>query len=330
MTSRTRPVSIHNGVLPIDKPAGMTSHDVVARVRKLAATRRVGHAGTLDPDATGVLLVCVGHATRVAEYLADEGKEYRCRISLGTATTTEDASGDVVEEQDASHITREQFESVLPQFLGEIMQVPPMVSAVHHEGKRLYELARAGVIVDRPARPVTISALTLDTFHPVASDSFVAFAGDANCGRPGRGDSPSAEFTVRCGKGTYIRTLCVDIGRALGVPAHMHSLRRTAVGGIRVENCVPLNDITPELVGSILVRPSRALGDIPKITVSAADIENLGHGRAIRCGVDDAPLVAAISDAEELIALGRVENGILSPTKVFPPANQSNDATAVS
>lgn len=310
MTSRTRPISIHNGVLPIDKPAGMTSHDVVARVRKLAATRRVGHAGTLDPDATGVLLVCVGHATRVAEYLADEGKEYRCRISLGKATTTEDASGEVVEERDASHITREQFEAVLPQFLGEIMQVPPMVSAVHHEGKRLYELARAGVTVDRPARPVTIATLTLDSFAT--------------------GASPSAEFTVRCGKGTYIRTLCVDIGRALGVPAHMYSLRRTAVGSVRVENCVPLNDITPELVSSILVRPSRALGDMPRVTVSAGDIENLGHGRAVPCALADAPLVAAISDAEDLIALGPVENGILSPTKVFPPANQSNDATAVS
>ena len=154
-----------NGILNIDKPAGMTSHDVVARVRRLARIKRVGHAGTLDPDATGVLLVCLGTATRLAEYLAAAGKAYRATLALGATTTTEDASGNVLTRADASGVGEPTLRAVLPRFVGEIEQTPPMVSAVHHEGRRLYELAREGITVERSARTISVGRIDLRGLH---------------------------------------------------------------------------------------------------------------------------------------------------------------------
>ncbi len=150
-----------SGVLNVHKPLGMTSHDVVGQVRRLAHQKRVGHAGTLDPDATGVLLVCLGAATRLSDYLADEGKDYRATLALGATTTTEDASGEVLAEADASHLTLTDLQAVLPRFVGTILQTPPMVSAVHHQGQRLYALAWQGITVEREARPVRIDSITL-------------------------------------------------------------------------------------------------------------------------------------------------------------------------
>jgi len=175
-----------NGVLNIDKPAGMTSHDVVARVRRIAHLKRVGHAGTLDPDATGVLLVCLGAATRISDFLADEGKQYWATLALGVTTTTEDASGEVLTKSDASHLTEADLAAVLPRFLGDVSQIPPMVSAVHHEGRRLYELAREGITVERAARTIRIAALVMADFMP--------------------GEVATATLDIACGKGTYIRT----------------------------------------------------------------------------------------------------------------------------
>ena len=213
-----------NGVLNVDKPAGMTSHDVVGRIRRLAHLKRVGHAGTLDPDATGVLLVCLGQATRLADYLADEGKAYRATVALGATTTTEDASGEVLTRADASHLTENDLAGILPQFVGDIAQTPPMVSAVHHEGKRLYELARQGITVARAARIVHIESLVLESFTP--------------------GASAQATLEIECGKGTYIRTLCADLGATLGTGGHMASLCRTRVGAFTLETAVPLGDLT--------------------------------------------------------------------------------------
>ncbi len=186
-----------NGVLNIDKPAGMTSHDVVARVRRLAHLKRVGHAGTLDPDATGVLLVCLGAATRIADYLADEGKEYRATLALGATTTTEDASGEVLTRTDAGHLGERDLAEILPRFVGDVSQTPPMVSAVHHEGRRLYELAREGITVERAARTIHIDSIQLRDFTP--------------------GEAAVATLDIACGKGTYIRTLYADLGAVLGV-----------------------------------------------------------------------------------------------------------------
>ena len=287
-----------NGILSIDKPAGMTSHDVVGRVRRVAHLKRVGHAGTLDPDATGVLLVCLGQATRLSDYLADEGKDYRAVLTLGQTTTTEDASGEVLTEADAAHITEADLTALLPRFTGDIHQVPPMVSAVHHEGKRLYELARAGVTVERAARIIRIDSIALRNFAP--------------------GPSASATLDVSCGKGTYIRTLCADLGAALGVGGHMATLRRTRVGMFAVDAATPLDTLTEENLPGLLVSAAAALGTWP---AQAADTDaawsDIKAGRALPSALSPGT-VARILDAQgELIALGRADGEHLRPFKVF-------------
>lgn len=286
-----------NGVINIDKPGGMTSHDVVARVRRVAKQKRVGHTGTLDPDATGVLLVCLGTATRIADLLADAGKRYRCKLVLGAETDTEDSSGTVTAETDAAHIDEAALRGMLPEFTGEIMQVPPMVSAVHHEGKRLYELARAGITVERAARPVTIDRLELVSFEP--------------------GARPSAILDIGCSKGTYVRTLCSDIGRVLGVGGHMGSLRRTAVGVFTDETAVALDALDESTLVEKLVPASDAL-DLPRVHGSPADAEDIRHGRAITIrGFVDGNVVQIVDGEGNLLALARIADGRAHPYKVF-------------
>jgi tRNA pseudouridine55 synthase len=238
-----------DGFLNIHKPAGMTSHDVVSRVRRTLKIKRVGHAGTLDPDATGVLLVAVGQATRLLPHLSLEPKVYLATIGFGTATDTEDASGTVTEQADVSGLTEEALRRVLPRFVGEIQQVPPMVSALHHNGQRLYDLARQGITVEREARTITIHAIEL-----VAS----------------------ALIRVTCGGGTYIRTLCKDIGAALNLPAHMATLAREAVGPYHLADAIGLDEITEEK----LLPMHEALG-WPTITVSDHDAAELKLGKVI-------------------------------------------------
>ena len=284
------------GVLNIDKPPGCTSHDVVARVRRLSNVKRTGHAGTLDPDATGVLLVCMGEATRLAEYLVDAGKEYRAVLSLGRTTTTEDASGETLTLVDASHVTEADICRTLPAFVGDILQVPPMVSALHHEGQRLYDLARQGITVERAARPVRVDRITLSNFEA--------------------GPEASAVFHVQCGKGTYIRTLCADIGAALGVGGHMKVLRRTRVGAFDVAQSVALDDLTLDNIASYLVSPAEALGDVPAVVLSPAELVDVRHGRAV-AGDAPAGVVRLLSHDGELIALARADGGTLRPFKVF-------------
>jgi tRNA pseudouridine55 synthase len=287
-----------NGVLNIDKPAGMTSHDVVGRLRRLAHLKRVGHAGTLDPDATGVLLVCLGPATRIAEYLADAGKSYRATLALGRTTTTEDASGETLVEADASAVTEKLLRETLPRFMGDILQVPPMVSAVHHEGKRLYELARQGITVERDARPVRIDAIGLIGFSP--------------------GPSARATLDIDCGKGTYIRTLCADIGAALGVGGHMADLRRTKVGAFSLTDAVPLEQLTEESIATHITPPSVALADLPAyITTGPADEAAIGHGRALPTDFTAGTIARLVTPADQLLALGVSQDGLLRPFKVF-------------
>ena len=287
-----------NGVLNIDKPAGMTSHDVVARVRRIAHLKRVGHAGTLDPDATGVLLVCLGAATRISDFLADEGKQYQATLALGVTTTTEDASGEVLTKSDASHLTEADLAAVLPRFLGDVSQIPPMVSAVHHEGRRLYELAREGITVERAARTIRIAALVMADFMP--------------------GKVVTATLDIACGKGTYIRTLCADLGAVLGVGGHMATLRRTRVGAFGVEAATPLDALTEENLPGLLVSPADALGSFPAHHADTEeDVEAIRHGRVLSSAL--APdTVARILDAQGvLIALGRADGEQLHPFKVF-------------
>lgn len=213
-----------HGLAVVDKPAGWTSHDVVARARKVLGTKKVGHSGTLDPDATGVLLLGVGKATRLLRFLGSLPKSYECELVLGTETSTLDAAGDVTATHDMQ-VTPEQVADAAARFVGDIEQVPPMVSAIKIDGRRLHELAREGVEVERAARPVTIHAIDVEpTGGPLVF-----------------------RLAATCSSGTYIRTLGADIGAALGGGAHIRALRRTAIGPYTLERATPLGDEIPLL-----------------------------------------------------------------------------------
>lgn len=240
----------------VDKPAGMTSHDVVGRCRRIFAQRRVGHGGTLDPDATGVLLVGLGAATRLLRFLSDLPKRYRGEVVLGTATSTLDSSGDVVGEWDMSAIGLDDVRSAAAGLTGDILQVPPMVSAVKVGGRRLHELAREGIEVERAARPVTVFRFDVEP------------AGEAGV------------FTidVECSSGTYVRTLAADVGTALGGGAHLRNLRRTAVGPFSLDEGRPLGTVGPADV----LAPAEALRGRPRIVLDGPDlIAAVGHGKVL-------------------------------------------------
>lgn len=210
------------GVLCMNKPAEFTSFDVIGKLRGILHMRRLGHTGTLDPMATGVLPVLVGRATRACDILPDQSKTYRTSVQFGWETDTEDVWGTRTAVYPQMHVTKEELEAVLPRFTGEIQQVPPMYSAVSVDGKRLYELARKGVVVDRPARTVQIDVLTLEEWDEAAQ---------------------TAVLSVTCGKGTYIRTLLSDIGKALGGGAVMTALCRTKASGFTLEQCYTFDDV---------------------------------------------------------------------------------------
>ncbi|SES76366.1 tRNA pseudouridine55 synthase [Oceanobacillus limi] len=213
-----------NGILPLWKPRGMTSHDCVIRIRKLFKTKKVGHTGTLDPEVEGVLPICIGQATKIVPFLTDTKKKYLAEIMLGTATETEDSQGEIIEQMDVTEIpSKQNIKNVLQSFKGDIIQIPPMYSAVKVNGKKLYEYARANQPVERPKRMVTI----YDIEH-LPSD---------------KENQPTIKMKVVCSKGTYIRTLCVDIGKKLGYPAHMSDLVRVSTGSISSEQTVGFQTI---------------------------------------------------------------------------------------
>lgn len=304
-----------DGILNINKPSGPTSHDIVARVRKATGTKRVGHAGTLDPIATGVLVVCLGNATRIVEYLMDWRKSYRATAVFGAETDTEDATGEVIKETDCSHLSREQVEGFIPRFTGEILQTPPMVSAVHHEGKRLYELARAGEVVERAPRRIEIYSLNLVDFVS--------------------GKQPSAVLDVECSKGTYIRTLCADIGKALDCGAYMSALTRTAVGRFKVEDAVSIETIeqSPDRLPEILLPIDEALADTPEVHVSDEDAHRIANGVMLpvealsREELPQIGIPVRIKSPSGLIAIGRLclaqGRVMLKPDKVFVTVSRS-------
>lgn len=221
-----------DGILPLWKEAGMTSHDCVFKLRKLLHTKKIGHGGTLDPDVCGVLPICIGKGTKVIEYLVDSGKTYEGEITLGFSTTTEDASGEKIEQFLLERpFSPTEIDTAMAKLTGEITQIPPMFSAVKVNGKRLYEYARNGETVERPKRQAMIYSF-VRTSEPVF---------DQETG------TQSWHFRVVCGKGTYVRTLSVDTGLVLGVPAHMSDLVRTASGGLNQEQCLTLAQVA-ELV----------------------------------------------------------------------------------
>ena len=252
-----------DGLIVVDKPCGMTSHDVVARCRKIFGQRRVGHAGTLDPDATGVLLVGLGQATRLLQFVSDRSKSYTGEIVLGVATTTLDASGEPTGRFDMGAVTLESARRAAEKLTGRIEQVPPMVSAIKVGGRRLHELAREGVEVARAPRPVTVTRFDLEV------------APDQDPGPLGGG--PVLAATIDCSSGTYVRTLAADLGALLGGGAHLRRLRRTAVGPWTVADSVPLDDVGPDRV----LPPAAALGDRPSLTVDGDVAVAVGHGQVL-------------------------------------------------
>ncbi|GMV35844.1 MAG: tRNA pseudouridine synthase B [Fimbriimonadales bacterium] len=284
-----------DGFVVVDKPAGITSHDAVAAIRRSLRTKRVGHGGTLDPLATGVLVIAVGKATRLLSYLVLEPKRYAFRMVFGVTTETQDAEGRVVQEKDASVLTQEAVEHVLSAFRGEIQQAPPMYSAVHHEGKRLYEMARRGMEVERQPRTVTIHSLTLDAFEP--------------------GPRATADLTCACSSGTYVRTLCHDIGAALGVGAYLASLMRTACGSFDIADAVPLDEITE---ATPLVPCRDALSHLDALIPAPAGLVSILHGNPVRPSrPPQSKHVCILNERKEMVALAEFRASKLHPLVVL-------------
>lgn len=255
------------GIIPLWKEPGMTSHDCVFRLRKILHTKKVGHTGTLDPDVAGVLPICIGRATKLAEYVTAEGKTYIADVSIGTATTTEDASGEIIAEKAVSEISAEQIEEAIHQLEGEITQVPPMYSAVKVNGRKLYEYARNGETVERPARKVQIHAIKrLDAPQSITAEA------------------PIFTIEISCGKGTYIRTLAVMIGEILGYPAHMSALKRTRSGYFETEHCFRLAEIEAMMKAEdqhFLLPLEKGIAEMPRIEVNAAVHSEILNGKVM-------------------------------------------------
>lgn len=272
-----------SGILVIDKPTGPTSFDVVARVRSTLKTPKVGHTGTLDPLATGVLPVCVGSATKLAGYLTEGDKTYEATVRLGESTDTQDAQGTVLQRRAVVDLTPARLEATLQRFRGPILQVPPMYSAVKIDGKRLYELARKGQEVEREPRPVTIYALELLAFGV-----------------------PELRLRVRCSKGTYVRTLAHDLGEALGFGAHLTALRRTQSGpfsigeAISLQQVVELGPARREEARAWLRPLAQAFAELPTLELDAATLaRKVLHGQPL-----ELPPSLAVSEGQKVRLLG--------------------------
>ncbi|MEK5071084.1 tRNA pseudouridine(55) synthase TruB [Sporosarcina sp. FSL K6-1508] len=299
-----------NGILPLWKEKGMTSHDCVFKLRKILGTKKVGHTGTLDPSVEGVLPICIGQATKVAEYITDSGKEYIAVVTIGTATETEDADGAVIaSDLTLKHITRTEIETALAKLKGEIVQIPPMYSAVKVNGRKLYEYARKGIEVERPERTVLIHEIEL--LDPVQWYE---------------GETISFRIRVACGKGTYIRTLAVQIGELLGYPAHMAALVRTSSGTYVQNDCRTLDEVrTLQDAGRIttLLRPLEdALTDFATVEVSEELLEKVVNGQVL----PEHPLLESeeaivFMNEGKAIAVYRkhpTKLGLMKPEKMFP------------
>lgn len=259
-----------DGILPLWKERGMTSHDCVFKLRKILHTKKVGHGGTLDPDVDGVLPICIGKGTKVIEYLQESGKVYEGEITLGFSTTTEDRSGEIVEEKAVlSELSEAEIDEAMATFIGTITQVPPMYSAVKVNGRRLYEYARAGETVERPERKAIIESFKRTT-TPVYNEAT---------------KTQSWRFEVSCGKGTYVRTLAVDLGAKLGYPAHMSDLTRLASGGFSVGQAVTLAQVAElmekEQMDHALQPIEEAMKDFPRIDLSDAEWQKVKNGQVL-------------------------------------------------
>jgi tRNA pseudouridine55 synthase len=302
--ARSRRAPNVDGFLVVDKPAGMTSHDVVARCRKVFGQRQVGHGGTLDPDATGVLVLALGAATRLLRFVADGTKRYRATIVFGIATDTLDASGHEVERIDM-HFDRAQLGAAVAGFVGVIEQVPPMVSALKVDGRRLHELAREGIEVERTPRRVTIHDFEVEAFYPPAPPS-----------------PATATVVVECSGGTYIRTLAADLGAALGGVAHVGELRRLAVGRFNERDARTLVDVeaTPN-VGVLSI--ADGLLALDRVTVDDDTRRAVAHGATLPADITGAdspaagPTVVCDTAGDVLAVYEPWKPGVLKPAVVL-------------
>jgi tRNA pseudouridine55 synthase len=299
-------MSAMDGLLVIDKPTDLTSHDVVARVRHILHERRIGHTGTLDPFATGVLVLLLGKATRLAQFLSSEDKEYDAIIRLGYATDTGDRTGTRIDGPKPANLgnwNEQEIEKALGSLRGWIDQVPPMYSAKKRGGQKLYELARRGEAVDR--EPVR-----------VCIHEFTAIKPDGQLFKDNMDGTFDFRARVVCSSGTYVRTLAEDFGRRLSVGAHLAELRRTRVGDFRVESAVTLDDLktsfAEESLGVLVAPPSAALSKLPLVHLSAQDVRNVSHGREIEVtGSEwaDGENIKMCDAGDQLIAVGRYDAG---------------------
>jgi len=304
------------GVLLLLKPSGMTAHDVVDFVRRKLKMKRVGHTGTLDPLASGLMVLCLGRATRLAEFLSDLDKVYRFEMVLGVTTKTQDAEGEIVETRPTEGITARQLEKVLERFVGEIEQVPPMLSAIHYQGKRLYELARKGIEVERKPRKVHIYRLTLLEWW----------------------DEPvkRALIEVHCSRGTYIRTLASDIGEALGCGAYQHFLVRTQVGPFKSEEALTLEEFE-EAVSTgewerHMLPPDQALPMLPPLVLTRLEAQRALRGMESVVGtiwgypnLKEDEFVRLYDQDHRFLGVGIVRRRgnlwVCQPHKIFPPTS---------
>ena len=290
-----------SGIVNLKKEAGMTSHDAVFKLRKILKEKKIGHGGTLDPDVTGVLPIAVGKATRLIEYMQEEGKIYEGEITLGISTTTEDASGEVVEVTPVSpDLSQEMVDQAMAAFVGQVVQIPPMYSAVKVDGRKLYEYARAGQEVERPKRTIEISSF--ERTSPLVAE----------------GDLVRFTFRVKCGKGTYVRTLSVDLGAKLGYASHMSKLERTGSAGLTLDDALTLAEISDlvEKGDFSFLRPLElGIGDLPTVELTSEQVTEVSFGRRISLETD-VDLLAAFHQ-DKLIAILERRDDLYKPRKVM-------------
>ncbi|HFU4204662.1 TPA: tRNA pseudouridine(55) synthase TruB [Streptococcus suis] len=289
-----------SGIINVKKEAGMTSHDVVFKLRKILQEKKIGHGGTLDPDVTGVLPIAVGKATRMIEYMQDEGKIYEGEITIGYSTTTEDASGDLVERTPVLDMAEQAVDEAMTSFVGTITQIPPMYSAVKVNGRKLYEYARAGEEVERPQRQIEIYSFERTSPIELADD----------CAR--------FTFRVRCGKGTYVRTLSVDLGAKLGYASHMSKLERTGSAGMHLSDALTIDEIADKVSQEdfSFLRPiEQGIGDLLVVELTADQVIEARYGRFI--ALDSQAELLAGFHKEKLVAILEKRDQVYKPRKVF-------------
>ncbi len=288
-----------DGIINVNKPLGITSHDVVYRLRKILGIKKIGHTGTLDPDAEGVLPMCIGRGTKLAEELTAKEKQYLAELTLGLTTDTQDISGTVLSESEVKS-TKDEIENAIMSFVGEVDQIPPMFSAIKVDGKKLYELAREGKTIDMPPRKVTVLNIEI-----IGIDM----------------ENKKVKFLVDCSKGTYIRTLCHDIGQKLGCGGVMSALKRTRSGDFRIENSYTLEEIATMAENndfSFMTGIDEVLSRYDKVVLAERNATRLCNGITIRlAGINDGTIFRAYNEQGKFLALCTMEGGAVKVTRAF-------------